>query len=188
MNKYTIFSDCHWNGVDPINVSPEFGARVIYIGDNFEFKNISKKRLAKAFDQYETFINRAKAGLSTVITGNHEVSVGTDERITKVIDGILFTHGHYALWSNKKIDKWEAMAPGRGFFARLFSKSLNGLRHLVPRKKLSKKEMRALASYARFYECHTICLGHTHPSILIDVTYKNIRIVNVPRGKTEVIL
>ncbi len=41
---FTIFSDCYWNGPTPVDVPPEFGRNVFYIGDNHEFKNIPKDK------------------------------------------------------------------------------------------------------------------------------------------------
>lgn len=196
MKKKIIFSDCHWNSLDAEDVRPEFGEDVIYIGDNHEFKNIDVKDVPMLISKYRDFLTKAHMSGTRVLSGNHEVSVGNkfcwryNDTIYDIQGkGVLYIHGPEITWSKNKYKKWKVKPPGMSKFKRKISCFLSKLRSKIgTRGTLSKKKLKKASDLAKEFECSTIVFGHTHPSKLIDQTYNGVRVVNVPRGRTELYL
>lgn len=189
MKKYKVYSDCHRNGVDPLPLNFSYQNETIFLGDNFEFKNLPIKKIVSAQLQYLTHITRVKKHGCVELRGNHEVSYskGADFHL---LDGILFSHGHHIFWSEKKIRKWEQRPAGQGFLGRLLSKRLAKLRKVFKKTSLSKKQMIKLDAYADKIQkqtktkIHTVVFGHTHPNCMITKIYNDRKYINVKRGET----
>lgn len=191
MKKYIIYSDCHFGGVDPVNVKKKYTKNTIFLGDNHEFKNVPKNKVTQLMDDYEYHLKKCTRSGAIEIVGNHEVSV-SQGRLFHFDDGVLFIHGHRALYSEMAIAKWETRKPGQGFFLRIFSKSISKLRHCFPKKEISKNQLKKLDKYVNIIQrivrepVHTVVFGHTHPISTLQTTYFGRRYVNVVRGKSEV--
>jgi len=190
--KITVFSDCHWFGPTPSKVKPEFGKNVYYIGDNHEFKNIPKKRIKHFERVYKGFLISCKNSETNVLNGNHEVSVGADllgvNSLSIPNKNAMLIHGDLVLWPNKKFNSWREKKPGKSRRVIFGIKIKNLWRNRKGSTKLSQKKIELFSEFAKNMGVKTIIFGHTHPKRLIDETHNGIRIINVPRGKTEIIL
>lgn len=181
--KITVYTDLHLGAPHGMH---EFEADLLkaaedentfFTGDIFDMKNTRKSKVA----HYRIMMEKLKiiAG-DRYIIGNHECEKPKSYFTKK--QGVLFTHGHKLKWSEKRIKKWENKEVGKGklgylmyrFMHLFMRRGKNG----TPSKKLRKKCER----YCKEYGCHTIIYGHTHQEY--DGMYKDIRIVNVPRGRT----
>lgn len=187
MRKIVVYSDCHWFGPTPVKVEPEFGPNVFYIGDNHEFKNIPYDEVYMRLNEYRQFLKKCKKTGTKVIQGNHEVSIGNrhvDKFFLNYHNAVMF-HGHYPLWSEEKISRWHMMDSGKPRYKIFGIKIKNYFRNRGGCTKLSTKIIDEMFNQANFYEKSTVIFGHTHPKRLIDENHYGIRMINVPRGRTE---
>lgn len=187
--KVTVFSDCHWHGPTPVDIEPEFGKNVFYIGDNHEFKNIPKKEeiINEYLDQYAEFLKKCSDTETKILDGNHEISVGENNNIEVLFtedNKIAFVHFHRELWTEKKVNKWHQMKPGISKVYLFFIKIKNLIGNKIGANNLKKKHIRICHEIAKKYDVSTVVFGHTHPRRLIIESHDGIRMINVPRGKT----
>lgn len=195
--KFRIYSDCHKNGVaEKKGVKFWYNDKTIFLGDVHEIKNISKKKVKECIAEYHKHINKCRSFGSTEIRGNHEVnqSLGLD---FKIINGVLFTHGHHIFYSRKDVKKWESRRPGRGVIGRAISKMIHLARGLRSMKEFDSGDLMKIANYifkmlSKGLRFHTIVIGHTHPDNIIEydinVYYdgeNQVKIYNVMQGYTE---
>lgn len=147
------------------------------VGDSIELKNCEPRDLAKLRERqhfYQTiFANR-------YVTGNHSCDKSRGPLDLVIEKGILISHGDI-LWDEKKRTDFrnERMGQGSGFVQKMLAKKHGTL---------SKSEKADLANYAAIKLCHTIVIGHVHPEALIDCYVGGIRVICLPRGKTEIII
>lgn len=190
--KIKVISDCHKNGPDPVDCLFELGPNIIYIGDNHELKNIPMEGVEKRIAEFHKFVIDCRNTDTHIIPGNHEVVYGliccTAKEVIREINGkrVLFSHGDKILWPLERYRRWSLMEPGAGKFKIAISKMGSKLRRFISPSRLSKKKLDKLAAHAKSLGCDTIVVGHTHPKKLIDVVHDDIRIINVPRGMTEI--
>lgn len=200
-----IYSDLHWGQTSEIlkTVVPAKG--VFFTGDIFDIKNTSKKKIKEQLNKQATFIYRCKEVGAHYILGNHdllpdkELNVDyLDESFNSttvlsavprliVADDVLLTHGHYIAWDQVKIDEWNNKKPeGVGLFRRL-ALEVQGLYNRGTWKPDAIESERAY-QLAVTYKCKTVIFGHHHTDKVVDYVYKGVRIINVPRGLTELSL
>ena len=107
---FRVFSDVHRGGPNPIDVTFKHGKHVIYLGDNFEMKNIPEEDVGYRLRKLKEFMIQARNHGSIVVDGNHTmrygVDVGMDQEVFIPELGLLILHGDkalnpdYALWRN----------------------------------------------------------------------------------------
>ena len=186
-NKYIVFADLHlgageyaWEG------RLEHGENVIYIGDCWEFKNISKSYVPEQTDNLIKHLELSKTLGTVNVSGNHEIRLG--KALIKVFDLIigdtLFTHGHRAVYSEKKIKKWENRKAGMGFFMLMVMRIKRSKFYPSKWSEPSKSTKDKLAKYARSKGCSRIVVGHFHKDWMGD--HNGVRICLCGRGRTEV--
>lgn len=186
--RVVVFSDCHWKGPTPINVEPELGQDIFYIGDNHEFKNIPKEKEKEYTKQYVDFLQECKNTGTNILNGNHEVSVGYERNNVDVLitkdKSTAFVHFHREVYSEKTANKWHKRKPGIGNFKLMLITAKNVGAKLVGAKKLKEKHLKICLKIAEKYNVKNVVFGHTHPKKLIIESHGGITMVNVPRGRT----
>lgn len=191
MKKYMVESDLHIGGPDEILLDggQGYGPNVIRLGDNREMKQIPHDKTTQAIKDMDADHMLCVKTDTICVTGNHELGYSymayTKILTTETGKRVLVTHGHF-LWKAKKRLKWEKRLAGNNKFLIAFSGCLSKMRNIFPKYKLSKKQIKKAIRMVRQYGCTTILFGHTHPTIKIDIEVDGIRIVNVPRGRSEV--
>ncbi len=187
MEKYRLYSDLHWGQASSIleNIDPHNND--VFLGDIFDIKNTAKKDIPSQLAQQNVFRRRCYLIGAFYIIGNHDLI--KDPYNTTQLNikrgNVLFTHGHLICWDEAKVQEWANKKPdGVGFFRRITL----AVQQFVPRGiwKPSDIEIKRAIQLAKSYGCDTIVFGHTHTDKVVDFTIENIRIVNVPRGKTEI--
>lgn len=188
MKKVYVYSDCHWFGPTPSKELPIFGPDVKYIGDNHELKNVPKSKVVSYVNEYRDFLNQCYATDTGVVAGNHERSAGTDfckNPYWHIDDGVLYFHGDILSYSEKKMKAWRTGKMGKSRWTIAGIGFKNFFRNMGGGKSISEKKKEKVLKYLEQFGCHTAVFGHTHPAKVIDVTYKGKRIINVPRGYTQ---
>lgn len=169
-NCYKIYADLHLckNQEKPYELTNT--GNTLYIGDIFDIKH--------AVDPVECK-NRLKALSQEVgdnyIRGNHELRE-IDGPYHKIINGILFTHGHYKIsYPQFVLDEWEKDG---------CKSSKKNCKYKLAKFKLKFDRFKLAAKYALENNCNTIVFGHTHKKReeLISIESQKIRVINVPKG------
>lgn len=180
--KYSLYSDTHIYGVDPIEMPGRWVnhmSEYIYLGDIYDYKNCPTTKLFYCKRDIE--ILSSYAG-DKYVGGNHELK--EVEKVRYIEDNILFTHGDYLLWGETKANKFRNKTPGASALKR---KSLELLNELRPNNRLLTAGQKEIISQEAIKNnCHTIVIAHKHPSVIQMYKYNDIKIVVVPRGFTEV--
>jgi UDP-2,3-diacylglucosamine pyrophosphatase LpxH len=200
-----IYSDLHWGQTSEIlkDVVPSSG--VFFTGDIFDIKNTSKKIIKEQLNKQSSFIYRCKEVGAHYILGNHDLLPDNELNVAYldenfkltnvlsyvprhiVIGDVLLTHGHYIAWDQVKIDEWKNKKPdGVGVF-RKFTLSVQDMYKRGTWKPDAVESERAY-QLAKTFSCKTVIFGHHHTETLVDIDYKGVRIINVPRGLTELSL
>lgn len=182
MNTYTIYTDLHiGNKYGEMNILPNNPIIIeqqnaIALGDIYDVKNCEKNNLENILKKCEAFSALYK---DRMVSGNHDPKTGPLELIK---DGhILFVHGDLVLWDMAKVNAFRAEVPGQGCgLIQRIAAARNG--------KLGKKDKKLLSDYAKMRKVNCICIGHVHPSKLIDENVDGIRVICFPKGKTVIAL
>lgn len=179
---FTIYSDLHEGSkylALPIAVPRDLEViktRNIYlIGDIKERKNCEPSALGMVDADYHALHNIYGA---RYIDGNHEV-MGSGGARHLIIDAhICLAHGDWQLWDLDKVIDFrnEKAGQGSGFIQKIIA-GKNG--------SISNSEAKQLADYARRINCNVIVIGHVHPKRVFDEMVNGVRVICVPRGKTE---
>jgi len=186
--KITVFSDCHWHSPTPINIEPELGFDVFYIGDNHEFKNIPREKINEYRDQYLKFLNKCATTGTKILNGNHEVNIGYKYNNIEVLytkdKSTALVHFHRESWSENMVRKWHTKKAGVSKVMIAFIKIKNLITNKMGATKLKNKQIVLCHMIAKKYNVKNIVFGHTHPKHLIIEKHDGITMINVPRGKT----
>lgn len=181
--KFIIYSDLHRGQTSEILNDPMPTKGDIYLGDIFDIKNTSKKIIDTQIKKQEFFIQKCKLIGSYYVQGNHDLRI--DLPLQVKIEKVLFVHGHTICWDQTKVDEWSMKKPiGVGFFRNVTL----AIENLYTRGtwKPTQIEINRAVFRSKLFGCGTIVLGHTHTDTIVDFISDGIRIVNVPRGKTEI--
>lgn len=186
MKKKFIYCDCHYGaGNYEYPDEPIYNEDTIFLGDNWEFKNISKKYVPTQLDNLLRHLEKAEKAKAVTVAGNHECRYGALIKIYDYIeDNVLYTHGHRVVYSDKKAKKWETRKGGLRWFMlmlmRIKRHSYSPSKVKRPSHELQKK----LSDYGRRKGCSTIVVGHFHYKW--DGMYNGIRIIICGRGRNEI--
>lgn len=193
MKTWTIYTDLHIGSSYEMKVQQEFGEDVIYIGDNYELKNIPYKDVPKRISIYLGFLKRCRDSGTVALQGNHERKAGTKYcgRDYYVNDGVLFMHGDEIDYSSKKLNRWRYGNLGNYWLA-LFLIGIYTKVFRYESSTISKREITNAVNMLRYFDCHTMVWGHRHSRRIIDIVEVvdgiPYRLVNLPRGKNVVIV
>jgi len=183
---YNIYADLHLFG--PYETEMPIinrGSKTIALGDIYELKSCRKKDVPKVVEARRNLLNLLG---DRYLFGNHELAQGRINFIDYT-NNTLFTHGDYVFWSDKKATKFRNGKNGSSTIKRFFLGIVhNKLRPLVPKWFLWPWEKKRAYIFAKKHNCTTIVCGHLHPLKTIDTTYKDVRVIVVPRGKTKILV
>jgi hypothetical protein len=189
--EIAVFSDCHWNGPTPVDIEPEFGENIFYIGDNHELKNIPFDKVPKYSKQYLDFLAKCKSSNTAILNGNHEVSIGYNNIDLEVLlpenKSIAMVHFHRESWPIAKVVKWHDMTPGKSKMNIFKIKIKNIIKNKLGSSNLKNKHKDICLKIAKKYNVKNVVFGHTHPKKLIVEMHNEITMVNVPRGKSTLL-
>lgn len=178
-----IISDVHYGAPHERDIMLEAYYKmdnVILTGDIFDRKNTLKSDLPYYDKKYE----EAKEVFGErYILGNHECEKPDKYYLAK--DGVLYCHGHTLFWDEKKVTRWENKKPGKSWYRYMIYR----LKHLRSKRdgKVLKPSIgikEKCLDLCKKHDCKTIVFGHTHKRY--DELYKDIRIVNAPRGVSKI--
>ena len=186
--KYRIYNDIHCGSSIELMGNKKFLDLVledelmengipIYLGDNLDLAGCSKDMVEELVQDYlyhqRLFANR-------FIDGNHE-------RMTIVpsyyIDeGVIFSHGDFEKWGDKKAIKYRSKSHGASKFKQKFIIPTIEWAEQFGVNRATKKFKKAAAQLAKENSCHTYVCGHIHPKEKLDFIFDDIRIIVLPRG------
>lgn len=186
--RVLILSDSHFYGPHSLDKSVMTSfkesktAFKVSLGDVFDIKWTLKKEIKQALKDQKDFSDFCFQKGIYEIDGNHDLKFIGHSYLIK--NGVLFTHGHYVSWDAKTIAKKEKAS--KDGVSKIKRNAFGALVNAKPYGHLSKEEIQKAAELAKLHKCHTIIFGHTHVKELIDIKFDGIRIINVPRGITEI--
>ena len=184
--KLVIYSDCHYytpqeircipTDLDQINRENSFS-----IGDNFDRKGAEPSMRIALEREFKT--HRALF-TGRFITGNHDVMCDDVTKQYLIVSGhIMLVHGDWPSWGVEKSNTFRNEQAYQGWSS--VKGMLAGLRKLWGGH-MSKSEARDAANIAKMHKCNVIIFGHTHVKEVQDRTIDGIRVLNAPRGRSEV--
>lgn len=155
------------------------------IGDIFDIKNTRKFELEKARAMEQRYAFR-RVGRYYVV-GNHDGIISPYTYITTVIEGkkILICH-HYQYLDPKVANEMNAAKREYKGVTKLYWKLLGTFHKLVNYGNLSFQDKKDAAKWAKEFDCEVIIFGHTHTEKLVDELVDGIRVINLPRGYSEI--
>ena len=179
--KLKVLADIHLYGPHSLSEGILLQPFDISLGDIFDIKWTLKKEIKKALAHQKDFSEALKAKGVVEVDGNHDLK---SNLIFYVLNGVLFTHGDRVCWDAETVaKKMKASKDGVSAWKRnAFALAVKA----KPFGNLSKEEIAKASALAKEHGCHTIVFGHTHVEKIIDVVFDGVRIINVPRGITEI--
>lgn len=178
--SYTFYTDTHIYSpylsmkILPLTAEQVTKENAYFLGDIVEGKNAETKDCYAMKSYYE---NLRKIAAGRIVLGNHDGRFTGVDNIT--IDGkILITHGDRVLWKRKKSDEFRAEAQCQG--SGMIQKALAGRNGSI-----SNSEAKEAAAYARAFGMKVIVFGHVHVKSKFDQVVNGIRVISLPRGKSN---
>jgi hypothetical protein len=192
--RYIIYTDIHCGSpIELMNVDElvsgivqdvAAGHQVIDIGDNIDLANCHKRDLSKHNAAYASLFGYDKRSDKYFkIDGNHE-RMKTGFQYTTSND-VCFTHGDFEKWGKKKAIKYRSKKRGASAFKRKFIVPLIEWAEKFGVNRATKKFKRRAVKVAKSLGCHTYVCGHIHPKEKLDFNYDGVRIIVMPRGRSE---
>lgn len=190
--KLTIYSDLHlyaphsWILKEPDILNELLFPKIpidsiLLTGDIIDIANCKKSKLVSARYMIQYLKNMYQ---ERFLIGNHECM--KPDALYRVIYGCLVCHGHTLYWDYAKVKKWEEKVGGKGKLSRAFYTIYKRATFpfSVKTKRPPEHVIEKAKTLARMNGVSTVIFGHSHS--YWDETTEGIRIINVPRGKTEV--
>lgn len=182
--KYILYADLHlYSPIEMLRKEVSYqppAPNVKLLGDIVDESNAAYSDVKNA----ETLHWLLKGTHGTnYIDGNHERESLYDQIIVE--NGIVFAHGDMQANPSKWL-QYRAKPHGAGFFKRKFIIPFIREAEEIINRKPKPEFLERAYKLAKIHGCHTYVGAHFHPKELIDISYKDIRIVIVPRGKTEI--
>jgi hypothetical protein len=185
MSLYKFFVDAHLEGPHQIEVDWQYGPDCYYLGDNVDIKWGTgrywvKVSLLKWFQLM--FKDR-------FVRGNHELNVidAPDYIVVNgfTSNGILMTHGDHLFWGEKIADTYRGRKPVKNWFRRFLIGFFTGFMAQFLTVPISQGFKERAFEKAKKLGCRTVVCGHWHPHKMVDFSYRGIRIIVLPRGRTD---
>lgn len=186
--KFIIHADYHIGAPNEIDSGPIFNDfdsehKVILLGDIIDLANCKKSDVAYLYSQ---IVLLTKAFGDQYVYGNHS-RMGLRNRnyyAQSETNKILFTHGDI----EANYDRWKEyrLKPhGASWFKRNIVVPFIEKFESIHDRKLRDRFIRAAAKEAKDSGCNVYVCGHFHPKKIETIIYDDIRIIVVPRGRTE---
>lgn len=188
--RFSVWTDVHMYAPNSLFKTPEeFLSRLnpkdpneYMLGDVVDLANCKNKDVEEA--------GKARLRLKEVygkrwIDGNHcRISRTNDLIFPKA--GVVMAHGDFESWGAEKAIEYRSKPHGAGLFKRkLLVRAIEAYEKSVGRT-LDQQFIENAVKLAKSHGCHTYVAGHLHPKEIIDIVADSIRIIIVPRGKTEI--
>ncbi len=182
--EFTIYSDLHLGAPNEIKLKFHLTKNTVLLGDNFEIKNSKIDRLDKLSSMRDNVRKKCLKKGGIYLSGNHSVQM--KDLYCKRGD-VLFTHGDFVHYGKERAI--EVRKKHRGKSA-LYWALLKILRTFYESRMnpLKAKYLERMYALAKENNAKIIVMGHFHPRSIIDINYKGIRMIVVPRGKTKLVL
>lgn len=195
--KYTVYSDMHLYGPNPVSPEIVYNKNTIFLGDDYEMKNIPHAIVDLVFKKLKLHNELCIQVGAVNTTGNHEMRYGIDLNIPQEIyvkeHNLLIFHGdkamspEYALWRNEIGGKSKKAIA----LIKVKNKVTNFLKKFKKSKLSDKKCEKIFDFIIKYNRRHNLSidkvfLGHLHPRKLIVKKYKGMTFHVFPRGKTEI--
>jgi len=180
--KYKIYADCHLGS--PIEIKPDGlfdpSGNTILLGDIVDLANCENKMVEYYNNLRHQFIRIHK---DNYIDGNHErIYSFTNNFVIK--NNIIFAHGDLEANFEKWV-KYRQKSHGAGWFKRKFIIPFIREAEEIINRKPKEEFLLGAWNLAKLSKCTTYVCGHFHPKEKIDIFYRGVRIIIVPRGMTE---
>lgn len=177
--KYKIYADIHRYAPHEIHTDFDYGSNCAYVGDIFDIKNTLKKDIAEAIKDQDWHNKMCQKYKVPNVIGNHDLLNDGDFYAKK--NNVLFCHGHLEQWPESLIEEWKDKSrEGISWFKYLLVESYSSIKFWNWKPK--DNELERFYNKAKEYGRDTVVFGHTHTRELVEVKYKGIKIINVPRG------
>lgn len=181
--KLSLIADTHLFAPNEMKVDFNGENQNEYLlGDIVDLANCKKKEVDKAYLEYKKLKDIYGRRF---LCGNHERISVTNDLISPK-DGVILAHGDFESWGHEKAFEYRSKPHGAGAFKRKFVVGMVEAFEKSVGRDLDQKFIEAAVKLAKDYGCHTYIAGHLHPKEMIDIIADGIRIIIVPRGKTEV--
>jgi predicted phosphodiesterase len=188
MKYYTFYTDLHLETPIAIKVLPLSANQIVkenayLLGDIHDLKGCESNAVIDARARQQATHTLFK---DRFVYGNHDLMGSDYSHDFLVIDGhIILTHGDLITWDESRVRDFRNSESGEGY---TFLKKMLNLGRIIFGNKLSKSDALMASELAKKYNCDTIVFGHTHTKNLYDKMVSGIRVINCPRGKTELYL
>ncbi len=153
----------------------------VLLGDNFEIKNSKKGKLKNLIALRENIRKKCLKKGGIYLSGNHSVQM---RDLYYKRGKVLFTHGDFVHYGKEKAIQVRNKKKGK---SNLYWSMLKFIRKFYESRvnPLKIKYLQAAYTLAKKKNAKVVVMGHFHPRSVIDVDYNGIRMIIVPRGKTE---
>lgn len=179
MKRFKFFTDVHEYGCYEIPCQWEFGEDCFYLGDNVDLSCCRPEDIESARLKLRAYKHAFKGRF---VSGNHEL-----EEVNHLkVGNVLLTHGDYIFWPKAQADAYRRRKPGMGAIMRFAVKWAVGVFLAQRDWEINRLMKHRCLQLARKYGCSTIVCGHWHPRTLQDFVYRGVRIVVLPRGRTDI--
>ena len=176
-----FYTDIHEYAPNIINCPIIPGPNKVYVGDNIDLANVAKDQVGSAEKRLKGL---AEKEWLLWKNGNHERQKDSDT-LSKLTDAIGCMHGDGIFWDKKKSDKYRSKDHGAGFLKRkLWVNALESLENGWDRA-VSKSDLERFYQHCLSNGVNCIIVGHLHPKKLLNIKYKGMTLIVLPRGYTE---
>jgi len=182
--EFIIYSDLHIGAPNEIPCTFHFTKNTVLLGDNFEIKNSKIDELDKIILLRDNTRKKCLKKGGIYLSGNHSVQM---KDLSYKRGNVLFTHGDFVHYGEEKAKKVRSIKKGKSFlywillaFIRIFYESRAN--------PLKAEYLQRAYTLAKEKNAKVLVMGHFHPTSIVDISYRGIRIIVVPRGKTKLIL
>lgn len=188
--KFIIHADYHIGAPNGIAIKPiladifvKDNSNTILLGDIVDLANCEKRNV----DRLKLFLDWLVTSFkSRYVFGNHE-RMGLRNRnyyAQSETNKILFTHGDL----EANYDRWKEyrLKPhGASWFKRNIVVPFIEKFESIHDRKLRDRFIRAAVKEAKDSGCNVYVAAHFHPKKIETIIYDNVKIIVVPRGRTE---
>eukprot|EP00027_Filamoeba_sp_ATCC50430_P003160 CAMPEP_0168556808 /NCGR_PEP_ID=MMETSP0413-20121227/9082_1 /TAXON_ID=136452 /ORGANISM="Filamoeba nolandi, Strain NC-AS-23-1" /LENGTH=172 /DNA_ID=CAMNT_0008587783 /DNA_START=44 /DNA_END=562 /DNA_ORIENTATION=- len=155
----------------------------IYLGDNIDMANCLKSEIEKAQKEHDDLKSVYQ---ERMVTGNHSrtLPIGEYYIVNGEFGRVFCTHGDRE--ANEEYWKaYRSKPKGAGFLKRTFWVPALEIFEDIYDRSIHTEIFDRMASVAKSNNCTAYICGHFHPKEVIDVMHNDVRILVLPRGRTE---
>jgi len=182
----TFVADLHRGAKNELHCDYDLSDKNLYIvGDVYCMANIPKSEVKKQQNNIDRERNILK---NRYITGNHERQRDQD-RVEKINSQVGVMHGDYIMWGHNRSVEYRSGKHGLGSLmyklkGTLWVNTLEAIEHGYERE-LNKNDLERALGVCRHNALKVVIIGHGHFPELVRQNYKGIKVIGLPRGKTQ---